>query len=221
MGPERFRRGPRLLVLGAALGFAACSHTRPSELTADEHRTQAAQHEQAAAAQRSQYDPAKSRLAVAPRTPFSEEPGPRLYNPTAAHLSAADRQLSAAFEHLNAAQQLERYEDEACAGLTLAQRTACPVLAPWVVKVEELAQGLTLHLKADAPVAQVTAQMQCHLAFSQAHGFDRAPCPLYLKGVRIAAADGKAIEVHSTDPTVAAEVRLEGRRLFGAPAAPR
>ena len=65
-----------------------------------------------------------------------------------------------------------------------------------------------------APAQRLSTQMQCHLAFAKSRGFDRAPCPLYVQGVSISSSAG-VIEVRSLVPSVAARVRLEGRRLFG------
>jgi hypothetical protein len=122
-----------------------------------------------------------------------------------------------AFDHLKAANELERSASEACAGINEVEQRACPLLAPHIRRVEEVAQGVRLHLKPQAPAADLAARMRCHLALAQAHGFDRVPCPLFVKGVRISTRSGadKAIEVFSLDPRVAGEVRLEARQLFG------
>jgi len=84
--------------------------------------------------------------------------------------------------------------------------------------VEELGEGLRLHLKATAPTVRLATQLQCHLAFAQARGFDRAPCPLFVRGVKITV-EASAIDFRSLDAKVASEVRAEGRKMFGAPIA--
>ncbi len=202
------------------LALVGCAHTKNDEMTAEEHRAEASKHQDAAAQQEAQYNPNETRPVLAPRSPFVEDaPGLHSYNPTAEHLNQADREMARAFEHLKAAQALEKYEDSACAGISPAERSACPLLAPFVEAVEEGSQGLTLHLKASAPAKRIAAQMGCHLAYAQANGFDRTPCPLYVKGVKIAMREDRLIDVKSTDGTVATEVRLEGRRMFGEPAA--
>jgi hypothetical protein len=205
-------------VLGAVAGFATgCAHT---EMSADEHRAVAARLQQRADEERAAFDQNATAVAVGPRSPFADEPpAMRQYNPTAVHLAEADRQNAEAFEHLKAAQKLEKYEDQACSGITAAERTACPLLAPYISAVEELSSGISLHLKPGAPAATLANQMQCHLAFAKANGFDRAPCPLFVKGVKIKFHDNRQIDVVSADATVAGEVRLEARKLFGEPLA--
>ena len=203
----------------ATLVLSACAHTSEKQLTASEHRAEAARHQAEAARQEAQFDPKQTRERLEPRTPFAE-PGYGLetYNPTAEHLNEADRHMLRSFEHLKAAQKLEKFEDAACVGMTVAERSACPVLAPHLTQVEEIAQGLRLHLKPDAPAKMITSQMICHLAYANAEGFEKAPCPLYVKGIQIKSGGERIIELRSTDPAVAAEVRKQARMMFGAPA---
>ncbi len=209
----------RTSLLIAAFALAACSHTRPEEMTAEEHRAEARRHEQVAAAEERQYEPNEVRPHLGPRSPFvGDEPGLEFYNPSAAHLAQADRDMAAALEHLDSADKLEKFEDTACAGIPPAERAGCPLLAPYLVSVQEIAQGLTLNLKPTAPSKTLVNQMSCHLAYAMAKGFEKAPCPLYVKGVKIALVDERTIDIRSMDPKVAHEVRLEARRLFGAPA---
>jgi hypothetical protein len=211
---------PNRLFAAAVFAAVSCAHTR--EMTAPEHRAEAARHQQVAANEEARFDARETRPTLAARSPFIEEgPGLELYNPSAAHLNEADRQMRAAFEHLQAAQQLEKFEDVACAGISVAERIGCPLLAPHVQSVEEVAQGLVLHLKPTAPAKSLAAQMRCHLAYAMANGFDRAPCPLYVKGVKIALNGERSIDVRSPDARVAGEVRLEARKLFGEPASAR
>lgn len=193
--------------------LGGCAH----DLTASEHRAEAARHQEIADAQRAQPDRTDNLYAAGPRSPFSDEAATlRPYNPSAARINEADRQMRESFEHLQAAQQLEKFEDAACAGISAAERIGCPLLAPHTSWVEETGEGLRVHLKPDAPAQRLAAQLQCHLAFSQARGFDRAPCPLYVKGVKITLEDN-AIDFRSANAQVASQVRLEGRKLFGEP----
>jgi hypothetical protein len=202
-----------------ALALAACAHTGPDALTADEHRAEAVKHQTASAEHRDQYQPDATARTLAPRTPFSDDGSnaPQFYNPTAHHLTEADLQMQAAFSHLKAAEALDKFENQACAGLSAPERSACPLLNPHVVKVEETAQGVKLHLRAEAPVARLAGQLKCHLAWAKAKGFERTPCPLYVRGVAIDAREGAVIEVHSSDPAVAGQVRKEARLMFGVP----
>lgn len=215
---KHLQRRTLLVALIACIG-SNCAHTRPEQMTAAEHREEATRHEAEAAQEQAQFDPAQTHEHLAPRTPLAEPGvGLVLYNPTAGHLAEADRQMRAAFEHLKSARQLEKFEDVACTGISVAERTSCPLLAPQLESVEEIAQGLALHLKPTAPAKTLAIQMGCHLAYANANGFDRAPCPLYVRGIRISLKGTRTIELRSLDPTVAREVRLEARRMFGEPA---
>ncbi len=206
-------------ILCLSLVSVACAHTPAEELTSSEHRAEASRHQELAAAQRNDRDRTDKLYGTSPRSPFSDEaPTLRPYNPTAARLDEADRQMRAAFEHLQAAQQLEKFEDTACEGIALAERVGCPLLAPHTAWVEEIGEGLKVHLKPNAPAKALTTQLQCHLAFAQARGFDRAPCPLFVKGVKIVLEDN-AIDFRSQNASVAGQIRLEGRKLFGEPVA--
>ena len=95
------------LVALVALGLG-CAHTQSDEMTASEHRTEAAKHQDAAAHEQAQFNPAETREVLAPRTPFAEEaPGLHQYNPTAEHLNQADREMARAFEHLQTCDVVE------------------------------------------------------------------------------------------------------------------
>lgn len=205
----------RLLMLAATAGcLSACAHT--DEMTADEHRAQAVHDQRLAEVEKSQYDPNAIARTPAPRGPEADiAPELREYNPTAAHLAEADRKMRESFGHLNAADKLERYEDVACANVSLAERTSCPLLAPHVASVEEGSRGVTLHLTQSAPAQRLASQLSCHLAFARANGFDRAPCPLFLKGVTITLRGSQLIDIFASDAKTASELRLEARRMFG------
>lgn len=175
--------------LAVLLLAAGCSHV---ELTGDEHR-------KAAADARASATKAES------------------YEPTAKQKAEADRQMALSFRHLRAARGLEGFEDDACFGLAEPVRVSCPVLAPHLESVEELANGVALHFE-DAHVARtVGIQMRCHLAYAMANNFERAPCPLYLKGVQIQIGSEREIVVGSRDAEIAREVKAAARRMFGGP----
>ena len=205
------------LMVAAFFFVASCAHN----MTGEDHRAAAANDMAAADKEKAKYDPGALQMAVVPpRTSgLSDEPtsAPIFYNPTAAHLDEADRKMDSAFKHLEAARKLEKYEDAACAGISTAVRTSCPLIAPHLEKIEEGSRGIVLHIKTAEQARQLSIQMRCHLAFAQANNFDRSPCPLYFKGVVITLVGDKAIEVTSTDPNVAREVRQEARRMFGEP----
>lgn len=201
-----------LPLLSALVFLASCAH----DLTGEEHREAAARDIRKAETERAQFDPGVSAVVVQPRSPFTEDPVvPHFYNPTAAHLMAADERMKSAFQHLEAARKLETYEDAACTGISQAERMSCPLIAPHLEQVEEGTRGIVMHLKTAERAATLAGQMRCHLAFAKANDFDRAPCPLYIKGVQINLVGDRAIEVVSTDANVAAQVRQEARRMFG------
>lgn len=203
----------RCWFLASLAVVSACAH---AELTGEEHREAAARDLKAAEQERAKFDPGATAVAVDPRGAFADDPaGPRFYNPTADSLDKADRKMQSAFKHLEAARKLEAYQDLACSNLPTAQKTACPLIGPSLVKVEEGSRGVILHFSSVERAKELVEQMRCHLAFAQANDFDRVPCPLYMKGVQIAASGDKAIAVTSADPAVAARVRLEARQLFG------
>ena len=209
---------PKTLVVASFLLIAGCFHR---ETTGEEHRQAAAADVSAAERERAKYDPNQTAREITPRAPPSaENPGPQntYYNPTAAHLAQADLMMASAFRHLEAARKLEKFEDVACKGISIAERTSCPLIAPHVEQIEEGSRGIVLHLKTAERAKTLAIQMQCHLAFAQANNFDRSPCPLYMKGVAITLTGDKAIEVVSGDAAVASLVRQEARKMFGEPA---
>src|SRR4051794_23864613 len=93
----------------AAVLAVSCSHTRPAEMTAEEHRAEAKVHQQAARNEAEQYHPGLDVRLPGARGPFAD-PGntgvSSTYNPTASHLGAADREMRRAAEHLDAARKL-------------------------------------------------------------------------------------------------------------------
>ncbi len=213
----------RTVTLAAVATLCGCAH---SAMTGDEHRAEAEAAREEAKAEAAQYNPAASamRSSGVPATvrgtagevidPASLEFWTE-YNPTQGHLVEADRQMQHAFEHLKAADQLEKYEDAACQGESVPERRACPLLAPHIASVKENKRGVLLQLKPTAPATRLTAQLQCHLAFARAHDFVQAPCPLFIKGVGINLKAGTHIEVASADPVVAESVRRQARVMFG------
>ncbi len=205
------------LWVAALFAVTGCAH---NEMTGEDHRQAAASDMASAEQSKAKYKPDEVVMSMPIRNanPIDDPIAPpRFYNPTASNLAEADRKMDSAFKHLEAARRLEKYEDVACVGLTRAERTSCPLIAPHIDKIEEGSKGVVLHIKTAEKARILSAQMHCHLAFAQANNFERAPCPLYLKGVTITLVGDKAIEVTSSDPAVAREVRQEARRMFGEP----
>jgi hypothetical protein len=207
----------KTLLIAACVLVAGCAH---KEMTGEDHRAAAAADLEKSAQEKAKYDPEATAMAITPRSAaLTDEPTPppRFYNPSAAHLVEADRKMKSAFDHLEAARKLEKYEDVACNGISAAERMSCPLIAPHLEKVEEGSRGVVLHLKSPEKAKTLATQMSCHLAFSKANNFEQAPCPLYVKGVAITLVGDRAIEVTSRDPKVAAAVREEARKMFGEP----
>jgi hypothetical protein len=203
-----------------ALALAACATSHPSarseDLSADAHRREAARERMLAEQNYEQFRPTAS--AALPGTWSSD--GPRLFpldvyrfNPTDRALDDAQRHLQHAREHEAAAQALEQYEEQECRELPPKVRAACPMLGP-VRAIEDLPDGVRIHFRDDEAVGPVLAHMRCHLAFARARAFAGvADCPLYLRGVTIAAsADGRAIDVRADDAATARAVQ-RGSRL--------
>jgi hypothetical protein len=207
---------PTRSLIAAALLFAACKH---AEMTGDDHRAAAENAEQKAVTEEQRYVPDAVAHTVAPRAPVDLPASVdvmREYNPTQGHLEEADRQMKIAFKHMQAAEKLEKIEAAECSGLTVAEKTSCPVLAPYVAAVQERREGVTLAMKPNAPTRELTSLLQCHLAFARANNFNRVPCPLFVKGVNITRRDPDRIDVLAPDAKVAEQIRYEARRMFGA-----
>jgi hypothetical protein len=163
-----------------------------------------------------------------PAAPAGSVDGPRMYpidlypyNPTDRALADAERHLRHAREHEAAAVALEGFEDAECRDFAPKARAACPLLGP-IAAVEDRADGVRFVLAAGAPVEAIVAHMRCHLAFARTRAFtDAGDCPLYKRGVEIAAStDGRGIEVTSRDRSVAQDIQLESR-LSSTPKSPR
>ena len=203
-----------LFLVAACVLVGGCARN----LTGEDHREAAAADMSKAESERAKFDPNATAMAVQARTaPDEILVPPRFYNPSQAHLDMADAKMASAFKHLEAARQLEKYEDAACAGISEAERMSCPLIAPHLDAVEEGTRGVVLHLKTATKAKTLATQMRCHLAFSKANNFERAPCPLYMKGVEIILTREKDIEITSPDANVAGQVRMEARKMFGEP----
>ncbi len=202
------------------LGVLSLSCAHVEELTVDEHRNEAALHTEKARQETEKFDPAAT-MRAAPRTttlvpgdvPF--EP----YNPSQAHLQAADRELAKANAHLAAAETLVSFEDKACAGLSPGERSSCPLFASSVSKVSWLEGGFKLTFIRPADAAPTLRRLSCHLAYAASSGFDQPSCPLFIKGTSIDKAGEDAIAFTGNSGEVTQALRVQARRIFsGAPA---
>jgi hypothetical protein len=204
----------RTIVL-AALVVTGCSHAKDEHLTATEHRSLAELHEAKADAERSQFDPSKTRETIS-RSPFGDIPDTttRPYNPTAEHLAAADREMKRAAEHSKAAARLEAFEDTACRNVPREERAACPLLASQVMSVQNDRQGVLLRLKDSADARAIEKRLQCHLAYANATSFERPSCPLFVRGMSLKLVEPKVIAMRGETPEVVAALQYQARRIF-------
>lgn len=207
-----------LILITVAALTNACAHSDQKSLTAIEHRNEAELHKAASERAAAKYDPGSSVKAPG-RGPFVDGPnGLSTYNPTAAYLEDADRELRKAAEHLAQARALERFADLACREIPPAERAACPFLASSVTLVREVPSGLELELKPTVDARDTHRRLNCHLAWAQANGFERPSCPLFFKGLTLAVREGpvNVLLFDGDTPEVANVLRAQARLLFRA-----
>ncbi len=206
----------RILILFAVIAsIVGCAH---KELTASEHRAQAAKNNLAAQQELAKYDPTRNQPAPPPLV-LNQVPSEQLsWNPTEQHLELAERHQRQAAEHQQAAIDLEKFENQACVDVPKAARAACPLFGPSVSNVSDLKDGVKVTLKSDAAVEPIVKRLKCHLAFSQNQGFEKASCPLYVRGV-VMKSDDHGFTLTSNDPDVASAIRADAKQIFGVPLA--
>jgi hypothetical protein len=202
--------GSSPLALAVALSFAACGGstqgTRPHDMSAASHETNAANEQTAASEHEAQYDPAAKkriercragRIAGTDVDPCWTS----TTNPTAEHLNHAEQHRKAAAQHRAAAQALRDAENRACVGVPDADRDESPFdHKEDIESVEPLYVGpsggktsskrLVGATVAFRAVPGMTAQwlqrvVDCHLARNAALGhevLEMAYCPLVPKG---------------------------------------
>jgi hypothetical protein len=186
--------------------LVSCSHVRADAETVAEHRNDAAIHTAKARAADSESSPMRR---PAPRLPGSsmfgqEQVGLEAYNPTDAKAEEADREFAAANAHLAAARKLLAFEAQACRGLSEAERSACPLLAGSVERVEPNAKGFVLAFKPAADLEGTYRRLRCHLAYAEATGFDAPSCPLFMRGLNLSKASRGLIFAGDDEQTSAA-----------------
>ncbi len=219
-------RGRSAVAWAAAVGFAlvgACASSQktgavqPEELSAAGHRQEAANERARAEDAFARYQP--SARASMPGGPVGTTDAPRLYpldlypyNPTDRALADAERHLRHAREHEAAATALEGFEEAECREFSPKARAACPVLGP-VAAITDRGNGVHVTFADGANVEATVAHMRCHLAFARARGWqDAGDCPLYVRGVEIAASpDGRGVDITSGDAVVAHDIQVRSR----------
>lgn len=192
------------LVLGVGVhGCASTPGARPDDMSADEHRAAAEQHQAEAAAHESQYEPEAQAEAIQPEPDEYGQFSTEVYNPTEAHLRHAKQHRKHAADHEAAAEELEAFEEGECGRFTPEVRRTCPLMGK-VAAVEDIQQGasqggpaqsppkrgLRIRFAPDVDTQAVIAHMRCHLAFARKTGRKgMSHCPLYVEGVAIATGD--------------------------------
>jgi len=189
---------------------------KPDDMSAAQHREEAAREDEAARQHAKDYDP----KATVP-TPFHPAAGTgtteymfplSVYNPTEVQLQHADAHRAHAKQHEKAAQALEHFEAAECVGFPPAARAACPLMRP-VTRIDDIGGGVRVTFAAGTPVQAVFAHMRCHYAYARTRAFeDAASCPLYLRGIDIKrASDPLAIEITTADWQQVDALRVHSR----------
>ena len=185
-------------------------------MTAAEHRNEAAILGAQAQNEKNQYSPQDARQMPMSMSAMSQVPAERIvtYNPSDEHLAKADADLRAAAEHLAAAKKLDAFEAQACQGLSVAERSSCPLLASSVSQIRHVLMGFELVMKPGVDVEKTKQMLSCHLAYAERTGFDRPSCPLFIKGSSIRKVGDATIEFTGSTPQVAAELQAQAARVF-------
>jgi hypothetical protein len=214
--PQLWRLTPLYLGIVWATTLISCARggqVKPDEMSASAHHDEARRESLAAQNEVGHY-----RSTGAQPRPFSDTSGGDylysvpVYNPTDAHMAAAEAHRDHARQHERAARYLERYEEYECRDFPPASRAACPLIGP-VVHVDDIAGGVRVKLQDGARVDAIVAHMRCHYAFARARAFaETASCPLYLRGIEIRRGmDPTSVEITTPDRTQVDEVRRRSR----------
>ncbi len=197
--------------------FVTCATTAPGsspdEMSAEEHRAEAAAYTARAAEHQARYNseaisrrrrrfPGGQSLSGVDFS-FSET----IYNPTRKHLRHARERSEHARQHAAAARALEAYEQQECGLFPKATRVRCPIMDQ-VDRVENIEGGIRMTLVDKAPIDAVLAHMRCHYAYARTQGrkgMNR--CPLYLQNIVITQVGDRELSITSTSDDVTDEIR--------------
>ena len=204
------------LLPAVLVSLMACSHVEPTDMTAAEHRNEAAILKAEAQNEKNQYAPRDARPMPMSMSVIGQVPEDRIenYNPSDEHLAKADADMRAAAEHLAAAKKLDSFEAQACQGLTVAERSSCPLLASSVSQIRHVLMGFQMVMKPGVDVEKTKQMLSCHLAYAERTGFDKPSCPLFIKGSTIHKVGDTMIEFSGPTPQVAAELQAQAARVF-------
>ncbi len=196
------------IALSAALAGCASRDPKPDDMSAAAHRAEAERERQAAhadlaraSASEREGRPASAPAFTDPRTPW-KEPHPevekREHSPALESAAAHARHAAA---HERAAAELEGFEEADCRGIPAETRAACPLLND-VVEIDDVYGGARVVFAANVSVRETVARIRCHLAFARTRAYaDVEDCPLYVRGVEVAAAGPHALTLTCRDET--------------------
>lgn len=191
-----------LIFQGTVANGCSGADVKVEEASVPEHKLEAQKEREAAAAEKAKYDPAADRqeqVGAGTAGRFGDGPVLVTVNPTDGHLAAAEMHKRHAQAHEKAAQQLMAFEDIACKGVPNDDRLSCPTLL--TDTLSSLKNGVRMHT-GPKRLNAVLANIQCHLAFAKANGYNNPDlCPFAIKGVTARRTDdGAGIELISEDP---------------------
>jgi hypothetical protein len=150
--------------------------TKPEDMSADQHRAQAEDHQRTG----------QARTAYPGGVSGS---GRDFWNPSWypwTYTWDADAHAAAAQQHVRAAEELEEDYRAACAPVAPGAESKSPIDA-YLQGVEDVDDGVVLHLAPEAgPPDQLLMHLRCHRAWLAVNGLDRVPdSPLGVRGLRV------------------------------------
>lgn len=190
---------PALLGAMTLIGCGGAPGTTPDDMSAAEHRQAAEEHDREAEHHASQYDPEAATQQQSDIADFIVD----VYNPTAAHESAAAHHADVASQHRRAAATLEAFEESECGSFPASTRRLCPLLGQ-LAGVENVENGVRFEFRDDVNTDAVHAHIACHVAFARARGREGMDhCPMYVEGARAVRDDaGRTMLVTDTPAAI-------------------
>lgn len=209
-----------LTIIPIAFAVSACSSAdpKPDDMSAAAHRAEAER-------ERAEAHQDLARAAVHERSEYTIAPGTQAQRGpwTEPHPEVEKRERSPALEaavahsrhalaHERAAAELDRFEEAECRDIPPETRAACPLLHD-VQDIVDVRGGARIVFAAPVSVPGVIMRIRCHLAFARARAFaDADDCPLYVRGVEVAAAGDHALTLTAVTETER-EMVIRIRRL--------
>jgi hypothetical protein len=215
--------------------------TRPHDMSAEQHDSEAARHAGVARAHDAQYDPRATSTRTDCAPPTAKQAAAvcwtSVQNPTAEHLRVAEAHRVEAARHRAASDALRAAEASACTGIAEQDRDMSPFEhAEDIASVEPLMEDVRSGPKGSVTtrttgvvvtfraVPGLTAEwlqrlIDCHLARNAARGHvaeEMPNCPLVPKGVTArveSTGDGFAVSIRGGDDATAREIAARSERL--------